>query len=71
MSFHDDILVYGGDKLAKRTNGKEFREYRAIKMDNGIILKLASHYSPSFHSFLVLLSPYNLTELSEWTIEWT
>ena len=43
LSFHDDILVYGGDKLAKKTNGKEFREYRVIKMDNGIIIK----YVPS------------------------
>ena len=39
LSFHDDILVYGGDKLAKKTNGKEFREYRVIKLDNGIIIK--------------------------------
>lgn len=42
LSFHDDILVYGGDKLAKKTNGKEFREYRVIKLDNGIIIKY--HY---------------------------
>ncbi|KAL5266498.1 hypothetical protein ACHWQZ_G003773 [Mnemiopsis leidyi] len=42
LSFHEDILVYGGDKLAKKTNGKEFREYRVIKLDNGIIIKY--HY---------------------------
>ena len=46
----DDILVYGGDKLIKKTNGKEFREYRVIKCDNGIIVKLVGR------SFVKLLS---------------
>ena len=51
----DDILVYGGDKLIKKTNGKEFREYRVIKCDNGIIVKLVGI---SFVKLLSFCHPY-------------